>query len=59
MKLAISILLGLVLAFLILKFTNVESYVLAPVVYDRANEFNRDEEETRISKSTPGYQMPE
>ena len=51
MKLAISILAGLLIAMLILKFTNLESYVLAPVVYDRAQDFNPGEDEARIIRA--------
>lgn len=51
MKLAISILAGLLIALLILKFTNLESYVLAPVTYDRAMDFNPGEEEARIIRA--------
>jgi len=51
MKLAISILVGLLIALLILKFTNLESYVLAPVTYDRAQDFNPGDEETRIIRA--------
>jgi hypothetical protein len=51
MKLAISILVGLLIALLILQFTNLESYVLAPVTYDRAQDFNPDDEETRIIRA--------
>ena len=51
MKLAISILVGLLIALLILKFTNLESYVLAPVTYDRAQDFNPGEDEARIIRA--------
>lgn len=51
MKLAISILAGLLIAMLILKFTNLESYVLAPVTYERAMEFNPGEDEARIIRA--------
>ena len=51
MKLAISIIVGLLIALLILKFTNLESYVLAPVGYDRAQDFNPGEDEARIIRA--------
>ena len=51
MKLAISILVGLLIALVILKFTNLETYVLAPVSYDRAQDFNPGEDEARIIRA--------
>ena len=51
MKLAISILVGLLIALLILKFTNLESYVLAPVTYERSMDFNPGDDEARIIRA--------
>ena len=51
MKLAISIIVGLLIALLILKFTNFESYVLAPVTYERSMDFNPGDEEARIIRA--------
>lgn len=48
MKVLLSVVLGLLLAWVILSYVDVETYVMAPVVYDRSNILDPSEEERRV-----------
>jgi len=51
MKLLLSVIVGLLIAWIILSFVDRETYVLAPVTYERSKVLDPDEEERRLIKA--------